>query len=308
MILIVLALPDILKLLKQYLLALLLLALLSTGWMMVLAAVHTYQLYETRTTERQSGAFIGTSGKDPLIVTWYDPRLGGINCEPYCDGYFANGEKVTAAHYFGGSKQTAACIREWLGLRVTIAGLGTFVCRDRGGSIVRRKEGIHIDILSKTAVVCPQPCRYVVHLPPSSLVNEPCNFSNPYSGQRYWITQGAHGFSYNHAAIDVSAGKDAPTLSPITGTVVGNARDGYGNPTLVIENDCYRVEMLHGRWTVAVGEQVQRGELLGYESNIGYTTTIGGRFCGEGSNCGYHLHINVFDKKQGRHVTAELVR
>lgn len=89
----------------------------------------------------------------PILTTWYDPELGGINCADPCDQY-ANGEIVIESHYFGNENQTAACIPEWLGRSVTIPGLGTFKCRDTGGAIVvaynkyYKRMVIHVDILA----------------------------------------------------------------------------------------------------------------------------------------------------------------
>ena len=45
----------------------------------------------------------------------------------------------------------------------------------------------------------------------------------------YILTQGQHGYSYGHAAIDISAGKGATIYSPINGSVTENYVDQYGN-------------------------------------------------------------------------------
>ncbi len=93
-----------------------------------------------------------TSGL-PIVTTWYDPELGGINCEEPCDIY-AGGERVLESHYYGHSDQTAACLAEWLGRSIHIQGLGTFICRDVGSSIVIKyneyfdRDVIHVDILA----------------------------------------------------------------------------------------------------------------------------------------------------------------
>ena len=52
----------------------------------------------------------------------------------------------------------------------------------------------------------------------------------PYA--EYTLTQGLHGFSYGHMAIDLSAGKGAIIKSPILGYVSELYTDQYGNPTL----------------------------------------------------------------------------
>ena len=84
----------------------------------------------------------------PVLVTWYDPALGGINCDVDCTTY-ADGTLVTPDDY----GQVSACIPEWLGASITIDGLGTFACRDTGSAIVvdyneyYRGWVIHVDIL-----------------------------------------------------------------------------------------------------------------------------------------------------------------
>ena len=124
-------------------------------------------------------------------------------------------------------------------------------------------------------------------------------FASPYHD--YTLTQGPHGFSYGHMAIDIAAGKDAIIKSPIHGQVTALYVDEYGNPTLVIENEFYQVTMLHGKYKVAVGDQLEVGQMVGRESNLGYTTDINGRSC-RNRECGYHTHLNVFDKRVGENV------
>ena len=124
-------------------------------------------------------------------------------------------------------------------------------------------------------------------------------FAAPY--KEYTLTQGLHGFSYGHAAIDIAAGKGATILSPINAEVTGLYIDQYGNPTLVIENSIYQVTLMHGEYTVHVGEKLEIGQSVGVESNLGYTTDMAGRPC-NGRNCGYHTHLNVFDKRTGTNV------
>jgi murein DD-endopeptidase MepM/ murein hydrolase activator NlpD len=133
-------------------------------------------------------------------------------------------------------------------------------------------------------------------------VPQPANaraFAAPY--KHYTLTQGLHGYSYGHAAIDLAAGKGAAILSPINGVVTELYIDQYGNPTLVIENKIYRVTLLHGNYSVNVGDQVSLGQKVGKESNQGYTTDMAGVPCA-GRDCGYHTHLNVFDKRVGTNV------
>lgn len=128
---------------------------------------------------------------------------------------------------------------------------------------------------------------------------DPAAFAAPYD--HYTVTQGPHGFSYGHMAVDLAAGKDTPIKSPINGTVTDLFIDQWGNPNLVIENDIYRVTLLHGIYSVAIGSKVVLGQEVGVESNIGYTTDMQGNSCA-GRNCGYHTHLNVFDKRLGENI------
>lgn len=127
----------------------------------------------------------------------------------------------------------------------------------------------------------------------------PEEFASPYD--QYTFTQGIHGASYGHMAIDLAAGQGATIMSPIHGAVTELYVDMYGNPTVVIENDVYSVMMLHGEYTVSIGEMVESGQAVGVESNLGYTTDMAGVPCW-GRECGYHTHLNVFDKRIGGNV------
>jgi len=122
---------------------------------------------------------------------------------------------------------------------------------------------------------------------------DPTVIAYPYDD--YWVTQGPHGFSYGHMAIDIAAGKGAPVESPIHGFVTANYVDQYGNTTLVIENEIFRVTLLHGDFSVQVDQEVRLREVVGAEGNNGYTTDMQGRSC-RNRDCGYHSHLNVFNK------------
>jgi len=117
----------------------------------------------------------------------------------------------------------------------------------------------------------------------------------------YIITQGVHGLSYGHLAIDIAAGKGAAIKAPISGVVSEQYVDGVGNPTLVIENEKYKVTLLHGIYTVKLGDTIGIGEVIGSESNIGNTRDMQGQSC-RGRDCGYHTHLNIFDKAAGANV------
>jgi murein DD-endopeptidase MepM/ murein hydrolase activator NlpD len=130
--------------------------------------------------------------------------------------------------------------------------------------------------------------------------SDPTAFAAPYLS--FVITQGPHGASYGHMAIDLAAGEGATILSPISGVITGQYSDVYGNPTLVIENDVYQVTLLHGNYYVTAGQVVTLGEAIGSESNQGYTTDMAGNPCWGRVGCGFHTHLNVFDKRLGANV------
>jgi len=134
---------------------------------------------------------------------------------------------------------------------------------------------------------------------PGQVLVDETLISAPYD--QYTLTQGPHGFSYGHMAIDIVAGKGAVIKSPISGKVTASYADQYGNPTLVIENDVYQVTLLHGKYEVAIDEEVKLGQPVGTESNLGYTTDWWGRTC-RNRDCGYHTHLNIFDKRLGGNI------
>ncbi len=131
------------------------------------------------------------------------------------------------------------------------------------------------------------------------VISSPSSIIAPYDN--YIITQGIHGLSYGHMAIDIAAGKGETVKSPITGTVTEFFFDAIGNSTLVIENEFYRITMLHGNYSVEIGQELQLGDPIGTEGNLGNTRDMQGRSC-RGRDCGYHTHLNVFDKQLGSNI------
>jgi len=130
---------------------------------------------------------------------------------------------------------------------------------------------------------------------PAALTAVALTFVAPY--KEYAITQGPHGMSYGHYAIDIAAGRGAEITSPINGAVTQLYVDEYGNPTLVIENEVYAVTFLHGDYSVAVGDVLKVGQPIGVESNKGYTMDMAGNLCYNREWCGNHTHLNVYDKR-----------
>jgi murein DD-endopeptidase MepM/ murein hydrolase activator NlpD len=135
---------------------------------------------------------------------------------------------------------------------------------------------------------------------PQPIQPDPEDFEAPYA--TFTLTQGIHGASYGHMAIDIAAGEGVTILSPIHGEVTEFYLDEWGNPTLIIENEIYRVTLMHGDYSVSVGQSVALGEPVGVESNQGYTTDLVGNPCWERPGCGYHTHLNVYDKIRGKNV------
>jgi murein DD-endopeptidase MepM/ murein hydrolase activator NlpD len=122
-----------------------------------------------------------------------------------------------------------------------------------------------------------------------------------YPYDEYFLTQGIHGESYGHYAIDIAAGNGSIIKSIINGFVTGTGYDQWGNTYIQIENDYYVVLYLHGVYTPALGEPVSAGQQIGTESNIGYTLDMAGNLCA-GRDCGYHTHLNVYDKRVGTNI------
>ena len=91
-------------------------------------------------------------GDIPVITTWYDPALGGINCDDDCKT-LADGGTWSSDDY----GRVAACPASWMGKRfVTTA--GEFLCRDTGGKIGLAWNAyyenwvFHVDIMSDTPI------------------------------------------------------------------------------------------------------------------------------------------------------------
>ena len=133
----------------------------------------------------------------------------------------------------------------------------------------------------------------------SSSSADPNQIESPYP--HYILTQGPHGASYGQMAVDIYAGKGSTIHSPINGAVAYNYVDNIGNTTLIIENSRYRVLLMHGDYTVKVGDTVSIGDPVGTESNHGNTVDYQGRSC-RGRDCGYHTHLNIYDKKIAANV------
>lgn len=91
--------------------------------------------------------------------------------------------------------------------------------------------------------------------------------------------------------VDVTAGAGATIYSPISGAV-SCWFDASNDPVLQIENDQYKVLLLHGEYSVCGNGTVNRGDPVGRESNLGNAVIAGS----------YHTHVEVCEFKDGKCV------
>jgi len=110
------------------------------------------------------------------------------------------------------------------------------------------------------------------------------------------LTRIASGFGYRidpiyktmklHAGLDFAAPQGTPIYATANGriTIAGNTGDGYGNHVVI--NHGYGYETLYGhmvRVKVRAGQQVKRGEVIGWVGSTGKST---------GPHCHYEVHKN----------------
>jgi murein DD-endopeptidase MepM/ murein hydrolase activator NlpD len=188
--------------------------------------------------------------------------------------------------------------------------MGFNVLRDQGWVQAKPLGGANaaalggVPLAMQVDAVTPTPDPEAIPAPdlqraPVSARADPDVVVSPY--EHFVVTQGLHGFSYGHMAVDITGGKKATILSPINGVVSALYVDEWGNPTLMIENSHYQVLLLHGVYTVNIGDTVSAGQPVGYESNQGNTYDAFGQSC-RGRDCGYHTHLNIYDKLLGTNV------
>lgn len=126
----------------------------------------------------------------------------------------------------------------------------------------------------------------------------------PYAGKpgtEFIITQWEHGDAYGHKAIDIAAGQGREILAPESGAVREVGIDEYGNTYLRLDSKKYIHLFLHGDYIVSEGSIVQKGALVGYESNHGYTICTDG-VLSAGRPCGYHTHWATFLADSGEAI------
>lgn len=103
----------------------------------------------------------------PLLVTWYNPSLGGLNADDD-PTTFADGTPVTLGQYYGTTHFTAvACPPELLGAvmllpRLDDPGDWYVRCRDTGPAIRVRYNEYHDRVVTHIDVLAhdPIPCNY----------------------------------------------------------------------------------------------------------------------------------------------------
>ncbi len=241
-----------------------------------------------------------TPGNKPLKISWYDPRLGGVNCDGDCST-MASGVKVTPDRY----GRTAACIPEWTRARkvIVIPGAGEFECLDTGGAIKEHPDFIWIDLMVTS-----------LPIPFGTLVDEwyiadtfagvPTTGGKtvilPYASpvQPRLVQNGMHG--ENWPGRDYATPAGTPLVSPVTGTVIRKGTDSYCGPfgcynTFVLfeADDGTQVMLMHGNYTVQVGDRVKQGQSIGSEASNGNSTEP-------------HTHISI--KQNGVFIDPVLIK
>ncbi len=101
--------------------------------------------------------------------------------------------------------------------------------------------------------------------------------SNPFGGSRYEV----------HEGIDFAGPVGRPILATADGTVVkADYERGYGNHVEIDHGYQYETLYAHlSRMTVKMGDQVQRGDIIGYLGNTGRSS-------------GPHLHYGIYRNGQ----------
>lgn len=89
----------------------------------------------------------------PIVVTYYYPDQGGVNCNQDCS-ILADNQPWDAGDY----GNVAACPRELFYQHLEIQGFGTVHCRDTGPAVTVRWNDywqqyvIHVDVLEEVGV------------------------------------------------------------------------------------------------------------------------------------------------------------
>lgn len=106
-----------------------------------------------------------------------------------------------------------------------------------------------------------------------------------------WNSGWVRGYSWYHDGVDIAAPEGNPIHAVQTGQIIWagyDATNGFG--WSVVINHCYHVSSLYGHMMglapgIAIGQNVDQGQVIGYEGNTGWST-------------GPHLHISVMVDNQ----------
>lgn len=134
---------------------------------------------------------------------------------------------------------------------------------------------------------------YNVYAQANALNNAAVSMGRIYNS--YQVTQSTlHGLP-GWEGVDIKAGCGYPIYAPFAGTITYKGLDGYTHVddrgvvydqntmmTLAGENGM-TLTLLHGDYRVSVGDEIIKGDLLGYESSIGWST-------------GCHSHVILKDE------------
>ncbi|HVM18916.1 MAG TPA: M23 family metallopeptidase, partial [Egibacteraceae bacterium] len=106
--------------------------------------------------------------------------------------------------------------------------------------------------------------------------------NGPKTSDYGWRTHPIFGTRRFHAGIDIGSGYGAPIVAALGGTVIeAGSRGGYGNTIIVDHGGGLTTLYAHqSSFAVATGQQVSRGDTIGYVGSTGYST-------------GPHLHFEV---------------
>jgi murein DD-endopeptidase MepM/ murein hydrolase activator NlpD len=125
------------------------------------------------------------------------------------------------------------------------------------------------------------------------------NITNDFGFSRNPFTGGA----YVHKGIDIAWGYGTPIVATANGKVLRTGVDNLGLGNFVVLRHDYGFHTRYGhldRWIVQVGQEVRRGQIIGYMGNSGLST-------------GPHLHYevgigtNVVDPKQFLSIRSPLI-
>ena len=84
----------------------------------------------------------------PILATWYNPALGGMNCDAEDSCHLLSDGLPWSNDDYG---HVAACIPEWH-YSTVVTSSGTWHCRDAGSAVIVRNHEtfgwvIHVDVL-----------------------------------------------------------------------------------------------------------------------------------------------------------------